>query len=78
MVPPGHPLAGEAMEIPGYGLDFLRDVLKDGVREGLLCTARKNAKSAIIACFVLALLAGPLATSRTPDRDVLGEQREGG
>ena len=59
-VPSGHKLAGEAMEIPAYGMSFLRDVMGDGVREGLLCTARKNGKSAIIACFVLALLAGPL------------------
>ena len=59
-VPSGHPLAGQAMEIPAYGVSFLRDVMGDGVREGLLCTGRKNGKSAIIACFVLALLAGPL------------------
>ena len=59
-VPSGHPLAGQAMEIPAYGVSFLRDVMGDGVREGLLCTARKNAKSAIIACFILALLVGPM------------------
>ena len=60
VVPHGHPLAGQAMEIPAYGVAFLRDVMGDGVREGLLCTGRKNGKSAIIACFVLALLTGPL------------------
>ena len=41
-VPSGHKLAGEAMEIPAYGMSFLRDVMGGGVREGLLCTARKN------------------------------------
>ena len=43
------------MVIPAYGLLFLRDAL--GARESLLCIARKNAKSAIIACFLLARLA---------------------
>ena len=53
-VPAGHPNAGAPMVLPSYGLDFLRDAL--GARESLLCIARKNAKSAIIACFLLARL----------------------
>ena len=48
------------MRLPGYGLDFLRDVFRGGVREALLCLARKNAKSSIIAVLLLAYLAGPL------------------
>ena len=46
------------MELPDFGVAFLRDVLLH--REALLCVARKNAKSATIAVFILALLAGPL------------------
>ena len=60
VVPPGHPRAGSPMRLPGYGLDFLRDVFRGGVREALLCLARKNAKSSIIAVLLLAYLAGPL------------------
>ena len=60
LVPPGHPLAGEPMELPEFGVRFLRDALAPGVREALLCTARKNSKSGICAVLVLALLAGPL------------------
>ena len=59
-IPPGHPRAGEAMKLPGYGLAFLRDVFRPGVREGLLCCARKNSKSAICAVWLLACLCGPL------------------
>ena len=57
-VPPGHPLAGQPLELPPYGVDFLRDAL--AVPESLLCVARKNAKSAIIAVLLLARLGGPL------------------
>ena len=59
-VPPGHPLVGEPMALSDFGLAFLRDALGDGIRENLLCTARKNAKSATVAILVLGLLAGPL------------------
>ena len=58
MVPHGHPLAGSPMELPDFGVAFLRDVLLH--RESLLCVGRKNGKSAIVAAFILALLAGPL------------------
>ena len=60
IVPAGHPLAGQPMVLPDYGLRFLRDVLDPETREGLLCTARKNSKTGVIAMFVLSLLAGPL------------------
>ena len=59
-VPAGHPLAGRPMELPGYGLAFLEDALAPGCREALFCCARKQAKSAIAAVLVLALLRGPL------------------
>ena len=46
------------MELPLYGVAFIRDALTH--RESLLCLGRKNAKSAIVAVLGLALLAGPL------------------
>ena len=60
VVPPGHPASGDPFVIPGYGQRFLRDVLRPGVSEGLICLGRKNAKSAIVAAYVLARLVGPI------------------
>lgn len=57
-VPPGHPLAGRPFIVPPYGVDFIRDVFTH--RESLLCLGRKNAKSAVVAAFLLARLVGPL------------------
>ena len=59
-VPPGHPLEGQTLEIPGYGVSFLKDCLDPGINEALICMARKNAKSAIIADLLLGFLLGPL------------------
>ena len=59
VVPPGHPLVGQPMALPKYGVEFLGDALTH--RESLLCLARKNGKSAIVAVLCLGLLAGPLA-----------------
>ena len=58
VVPAGHVRAGQAMVVPGYGLNFLRNALKH--RYSLLSVARKNGKSAIIAVYLLARLCGPL------------------
>ena len=58
-VPPGHPLAGQPLALPGYGEAFLRDALT--ARESLLSLGRKNAKSAIVAVFLLGRLVGPIA-----------------
>ena len=60
IVPPGHPLAGQPMHLPAYVRAFLADALQPTVKEGLLCTARKNSKTGGIAMFLLGLLAGPL------------------
>ena len=57
-VPVGHPLAGQALRLPDYGVAFLRDALQH--RYSLLTVARKNAKSAIIAVYLLGRLVGPL------------------
>ena len=58
IVPPGHPRSGEPLELPEYGVRFLREAL--AVPEALLSVARKNAKSAVIAVLLLAYLDGPL------------------
>ena len=58
VVPAGHPLAGRPLVLPDFGVRFLRDVFEH--RESLLCIARKNAKSAIVAVLLLAHLVGPL------------------
>ena len=58
VIPPGHPNAKQPMELPAFGVDFLRDAIR--CRESLLCVARKNAKSALIAVYVLGRLAGPI------------------
>ena len=57
-IPYGHPLAGQAMEIPQFAQEFLAGALKS--RESLLCVARKNGKSSIIAILILGLMVGPL------------------
>ena len=47
------------MVIPEYGLSFLRDALEH--RESAAdAWRRKNAKSAIVACYLLARMCGPL------------------
>ena len=58
VVPPGHPNAGQPLDLPEFGIRFLRDAL--AARESLLCVARKNGKSAIVAVLLLGCLAGPL------------------
>lgn len=58
IVPPGHPAAGQPMEIPAFALDWLRDGWT--AHESALSIARKNAKSAICAIVALGYLAGPL------------------
>ena len=60
VIPPGHPRAGQPFELPEYLQHVIRDIYALGVREVLLLIARKNAKSAAIACVLLAHLAGPL------------------
>ena len=57
-VPPGHPRAGRPFTLPDYGRAFIADALTH--RESLLCLGRKNAKSAVVAAYLLARLAGPL------------------
>ena len=58
VIPLGHPNAGKPLILPDYGIAFIADVFKH--RESFLCVARKNAKSAVIAVFLLARLCGPL------------------
>lgn len=58
VVPPGHPAAGQPMELPPFAVEFLRDGW--AAHESALSVARKNAKSAVIAVLILGFLAGPL------------------
>lgn len=60
VVPPGHPLSGQAMRLPAFGRRWFSDTLTPGVQESLLCVARKNAKSALLAAYLLCRLVGPL------------------
>ena len=58
VVPPGHVNAGQPLVLPDFGVSFIRDALT--AKESLLCVARKNAKSAIVAVLLLGFLVGPL------------------
>ena len=60
VVPAGHPRAGEAMTLPEFGRAFLADALRH--RESALIVARKNAKSAVCAIYLLARMCGPLSS----------------
>ncbi len=57
-VPSGHPRARDPLALPDYGVEFIRDALTH--RESFLCIGRKNAKSAIVAVYLLGQLVGPL------------------
>lgn len=57
-VPPGHPLAGDPMDLPDFAESFLRDGWD--AHESALCMGRKNAKSAVCAVLALGFLVGPL------------------
>ena len=59
-IPPGHRRAGKPMVIPDFAQAFLVDALSS--RWSLLCCARKNAKSAVVAVLALGCLVGPLRT----------------
>ena len=61
-IPYGHREAGKPLQLPDYGIAWLRDALAPGVREAGCFVARKNAKSAIVAALILAYLSpsGPL------------------
>ena len=56
VVPWGHELEGRSMTLAPFAEAFLRDMLRPEVAEGLLCLARKNAKSASIAIALLGKL----------------------
>ena len=56
--PPGHPRAGEPLELPEFVLEFFTGAL--GARRSVLSVARKNAKSSALAILALSYLVGPL------------------
>lgn len=57
-IPAGHKDEGKPFIIPTFALDYIQDAVQH--RESLLCIARKNAKSAIIAAYILCRLNGAL------------------
>ena len=61
-IPVGHELAGQAMELPKFAVDFLRAALAAVCHSAYLLVSRKNSKSSSLACLILAYLAdgGPL------------------
>ena len=61
VIPPGHPAEGQPLVLPAFAVDFLAAALTH--RESLLSVARKNAKSAVIAAYLLGRLVGPLRTA---------------
>ena len=63
VVPGGHPNAGQPLAVPAFGQKFLRDLLRPDTTEALLCVARKNSKSSLIAAYILARLIGPIRES---------------
>ena len=57
-VPPGHPRAGDPLELPPFAVAFLRDAW--GAHEAALSLGRKNGKTAIAAVVALGFLVGPI------------------
>jgi phage terminase large subunit-like protein len=62
MVPEGA-LVGQPLKLEPFQIDFIKDVYDNpmGTKTGILSIGRKNGKSAIIACLLLAHLVGPEA-----------------
>ena len=57
IIPPGHfSRSLQPLVLPDYAVDFFREALP--VREALMCIARKNAKSAFFAAYILWRLGG--------------------
>ena len=59
VVPPGAPRAGLCMSLDLWQTSFIENALAEDTREALLCTARKNGKTALTAALALSYLAGP-------------------
>ena len=58
IIPPGHfSRSLQPLVLPDYAVNFFREALP--VREALMCIARKNAKSAFFAAYILWRLVGP-------------------
>ena len=58
-VPPGNPRAGLLMTQDLFQASFTQNAFAPGVKEALLCTGRKNAKTSTCAALALSFLAGP-------------------
>ncbi|MCY3857735.1 MAG: terminase large subunit [Gammaproteobacteria bacterium] len=60
VVPFGHADEGKPLILPDFAVDFLNDTFVRSAREAGLFVARKNAKSAIIAAYLIARLIGSI------------------
>ena len=60
LVVPSGLLQGESFNIEEWQRAFIVDTMQAGVRDSILCTARKNGKTGLVALLVLAYLVGPL------------------
>ena len=60
LVIPHGELQGQPFRMAQFQYDFIKNSFLPGKKENLLCIARKNAKSSIIAVLSLAVLFGPL------------------
>lgn len=60
LVIPHGVLQGKKFEMAEFQRKFLKNAFLRGKGEGLLCVARKNAKSSLIAVLLLGILVGPL------------------
>ena len=58
-LPPGNPRAGLLMTQDLWQASFIQNAFARAVREALLCTGRKNAKTFTCAALALSFLAGP-------------------
>ena len=57
---PSGPLRGQPYTLPRWQRDWITGALAPGVWEAGLCTSRKNGKTGLVSCLVLAHLLGPL------------------
>ena len=60
LVIPHGELQGKPFQMADFQAEFLRNAFDPAKKEALLCLGRKNAKSALIAVLLVAILAGPL------------------
>ncbi len=76
VVPPGHPSAGQPMELPAFAVDFLRDGW--GAHESALCIARKTARARLLPRADLGILGRTAALHWLARLRLFDKPRKGG